>query len=341
MFTSFEGRTADEAWQHLADHFRAGWNVSKQMSRAGLTHEIAHGAVTITNPRQRWVVSRQPAMNPAFALAEVIWIVRGRRDARFLTYFNRQLPRYAGDTPMFHGAYGFRLRRYFGIDQLERAFLALQGKPHSRQVVLQLWDSRNDLPHLDGGEAAADIPCNVVAMLKIRNGALDWLQILRSSDVFRGLPYNLVQFTTLHEVLAGWLGLELGSHNQVSDSFHVYDDCLDDVRASHPGSATESSDVLSMRRVESEKSFADLETAVEQMIDSSVSAEEIVTSALRSPLVRSFKNILCVLAAEAVRRRLRPDLLAGVMNECTNDCYRVLVERWLSRTENRTAPSRR
>lgn len=332
MFTVFEARTADDVWQQIAAHFRSGVNVSEQPSRAGLTIEIPRSAITITDPRQRWVVSRHPAINPAFALAEVIWIVRGRQDSAFLTYFNRELPKYAGDGPTFHGAYGSRLRQHFGIDQLDRAFSALRSKPYSRQVVLQLWDGRVDLPHDDGQEAAPDIPCNVFAMLKVRNGALEWLQVLRSNDVFRGLPYNLVQFTTLHEILAGWLGLELGPYNQVSDSLHVYHDCTDYVKASLPVAKCHNTDSLSLDRVDSERGFRELEDAVERLIDSSVSAEQVVALTRTTRLCEGFRNMLCVLAADAVRRRGRSDLIEPIMNRCTNNCYRVLVERWVART---------
>ena len=48
------------------------------------------------------------------------------------------------------------------------------------------------------------------------------MQIVRSNDLFRGVPYNFVQFTSLQEILAGWLGIELGTYNQISDSLHLY-----------------------------------------------------------------------------------------------------------------------
>ncbi len=46
---------------------------------------------------------------------------------------------------------------------------------------------------------------------------------MRSNDHFRGLPHNLIQFTTVQEVLAGWLGISLGSYHHYSDSLHVYE----------------------------------------------------------------------------------------------------------------------
>src|SRR5260370_24286567 len=132
-----------------------------QASRSGQTRELLGTAFTIKSPRQRWVTSRQPALNPAFAIAEVIWIMSGRRDAEFLNYWNPKLPQYAGSGKNYHGAYGFRLRRHLGLDQLERAYQALSNNPDTRQVVLQIWDSCVDFPLTDGSPADPDIPCNV------------------------------------------------------------------------------------------------------------------------------------------------------------------------------------
>src|SRR5262249_46066683 len=130
------------------------------------------------------------------------------------------------EGPYYHGAYGFRLRRHYGLDQLDRACEALRRNPDGRQVVLQIWDPTLDLPHDDGSPQAPDIPCNLLSMLKGRGGKLEWVQVMRSNDLFRGMPYNFVQFTTLHEVMAGWLGVELGSYHQLSDSLHYYvDEC--------------------------------------------------------------------------------------------------------------------
>jgi len=92
----FEGTTADEVWLMAASKFEDANAVREQSSRAGLTRELLGAVFTIKNPRQRWITSRQPAINPAFAIAEVVWIVSGRRDAAFFPSRMR--------TPISHGA---------------------------------------------------------------------------------------------------------------------------------------------------------------------------------------------------------------------------------------------
>src|SRR5574341_330743 len=277
MFRQFTGKTADDVWQEIARAIRGREGVTRQPSRVGQTLEILHAATSLSSPRDRWVVSRQPAINPAFAIAEVIWIIAGRNDSAFVNYFNRALPRYAGSGPTYHGAYGYRLRRNLKMDQLEAGYHTLVKRPESRQIVLQIWDGRLDLPRIDGKERSPDIPCNVVSMLKVRQRALDWTQIIRSNDLFRGLPYNFVQFTMLQEIMAGWLNLDVGEHNQITDSLHVYEDCLEYVESSAPVYVSPNMDSLALPWEESKQAFGKLERNVEIVIDEQVSPEKVAS----------------------------------------------------------------
>lgn len=36
------------------------------------------------------------------------------------------------------------------------------------------------------------------------------------------MPYNFIQFTTLQEIIAGWLNLDIGEYFYFTDSLHVY-----------------------------------------------------------------------------------------------------------------------
>jgi thymidylate synthase len=45
---------------------------------------------------------------------------------------------------------------------------------------------------------------------------------MRSNDVWLGLPYDLFTATILQELMAGWLGVELGTYHHHVDSLHLY-----------------------------------------------------------------------------------------------------------------------
>ena len=255
----------------------------------------------------------------------------GRRDLAFLEYWNSEFRKYVGPGPELHGAYGYRLRRHFGVDQLERAYQALNNKADTRQVVLQIWDSGIDMPASDGTPADPDIPCNVVAMPKLRDGKLEWLQIIRSNDMFLGVPHNFVQFTFIQEILAGWLGVGCGSFNQISDSLHVYDRDWDNVMNSTAlPNVSPSTDCLGQPRQESDRLFRELERRVEQMIDPETEAGVLQGLASWGDAPQAYTNIATILTAEALRRRGLRESAARTMSRCTNPAYQQLWDRWWS-----------
>ncbi len=167
----FSGETADEVWTEIAMAFARGEGLD-QPSRDGATRELLHSVLHISDPRQRWIPSRRPAANPAFAIAEALWIIWGRNDDALPVFFNPKFPQFNGPGPEYAGAYGHRLRRAFGFDQLIRAAEALTANRSTRQVVLQIWDADADLPPSDGSPRRGDVPCNVMAMLKVRDDRL-------------------------------------------------------------------------------------------------------------------------------------------------------------------------
>ena len=336
MITLFQAATADDVWHQVSRAFRRSDGVTIQDGRGGPTRELLHASISIEDPRQRWAVSRRPALNPALALAEVVWIMTGRRDLAFLEFWSREYRKYAGDGPKLHGAYGYRIRRHLSIDQLDRAFRALSSNPDTRQVVLQIWDSEVDMPNPDGTPADNDIPCNVVSMPKVRDGRLEWLQVIRSNDVFRGLPYNLVQFTSLQEILAGWLNVECGTYNQVSDSLHVYERDTASVLATEPlPDAVFNTDSLALPRDESDQVFKELEGRIEKLIDPDLRPEVLRGLASWDSAPEAYRNMMTVLVAETFRRRGDTDSAVEAMSSCTNPAYQQLWTQWLARTSGR------
>src|SRR5687767_3548211 len=129
---SLNAQTADEAWRSVAALFRENGPSERHVGRGGETLELMHAVLEIADPRRRWVHSRTPAINPAFALVEVFWIAAGRQDARLPSFWNPRLPEYCGNTSVLHGSYGYRLRSHFGIDQLDRVYRSLDARPDSR-----------------------------------------------------------------------------------------------------------------------------------------------------------------------------------------------------------------
>jgi len=175
-------------------------------------------ATVYQNPTERVCMISERDANPFFHLFESIWILAGRRDVEWLAQFNSNIANFSDDGELFHAGYGYRLRKQFGMDQIDEAMEVLKESEDTRQAVLQIWNCITDL-NCD----SKDIPCNDIIFLKIRGGRLNITVCCRSNDVIWGAyGANVVQFSMLQEYIATKLGIEVGTYTQISDSFHAY-----------------------------------------------------------------------------------------------------------------------
>lgn len=331
MIKHFEGESADEVWREAAEAFLHGSGWLRQGSRLGMMREFLHSTFHVRDPRQRWILSRHPAMNPAFAIAELVWILQGRDDAGFLNYWNPVLPNFAGQEDSYYGAYGYRLRTNLGLDQIERAYHVLANKPESRQVVLQIWDSRKDLPHSDGDACAPDIPCNIVSMLKIRGGRLEWMQVMRSNDLFLGTPHNYIQFTTLQEIMAGWLGLDVGSFVLLTDSLHLYEHDIENVSMINVPPSVRNEDSLALPKEKFDRVLTLLGCAMDELRDGSLPTERFLELIEANDMPEGWRNFLYIAAADAARRRNWSNEMETSAERCTNPALSFAWDAWLER----------
>lgn len=336
MLHCFEGQTADEAWCQGARTVLFSADAVQQDSQHGTTQEVLHAVFHISNPRNRWVLSRQPGINPAFAIAEVLWILAGRDDARFINYWNNRYPEYAGNGSHYHGAYGRRLRHHFGHDQLERAYLALSARSDSRQVVLSIWDATSDFPAPDGSPVSRDIPCNICSLLKVRNGRLEWTQVMRSNDLFLGTPYNFVQFTTIQEVLAGWLGLEVGNYSHFSDSLHayeLYDGLGGRFSIGEAARVIDNPDNLSLPKALFDSTLTKIIAILDELTADDLSRGTFA-DLMNADLPAGYRNLMLIVGADAARRRRWQAESQASLERCTNPALMSAWRNWRRQYES-------
>lgn len=178
-------------------------------------------------PGYCWMRIPNRKFNPFFALAEVMWILSGNGRVDWISYFNSQIVNWSDGKEEFHGAYGTRIRKwpcywasYASIDQIACAVNKLRKDPFSRQAVISLWDPDRDNPFK--GKESKDYPCNNVIYYSLRDEILDQTVVIRSNDVIWGTPYNAIQFSHLHALVAGMLGARMGRLTYVIQNLHYY-----------------------------------------------------------------------------------------------------------------------
>lgn len=176
---------------------------------------------TYLNPTERVLFSPLRDANPFFHLMESLWMLAGRNDLEFPKTFNSRFGEYSDDGVTVHGAYGFRWRQQFGVDQLDRLVRELRRDPSSRRAVLQMWDPAADLEKMENG--GRDVPCNTTVFFDAKDGALSMTVCNRSNDAIWGAyGANAVHFSVLLEYMAAMVGLPVGKYHQVSNNLHAY-----------------------------------------------------------------------------------------------------------------------
>lgn len=130
--------------------------------------------------------------------------------------------------------YGSRMRSWFGKDQVKEAVAKLIRELNSRAVVINLWDSTQDLTI--GGS-----PCINHIWLRVRNNRLHLITTIRSNDIFEAYPENAFGLRVLQGVILKELNRRLNIKKTMkgdiglgdlvinSQSAHVYDDCFESV----------------------------------------------------------------------------------------------------------------
>ena len=273
---------------------------------------------------------RIPPISISLALAEVVWIMNGEERSEVINYWNPRLSDFAGNGDIYYGAYGKRIRSHFGFDQLERSYYALQNVPESRQVVIQIYDVGKDFPIDNGQPRSEDIPCNICSLLKVRDGKLEWSQIMRSNDILLGMPYNFVQFTSLQEILAGWLGLEVGSYNHYSDSLHLYCRDFNKIGIGRE-QELENTDSLSLGRNESEKIVKEIYDRMIALTNINISEKELLSlGQLKSEYI-AYNNIMLMIAAYVAKKMHYNYLAEEMVCKCENEVYTKMWNRWMNK----------
>lgn len=162
---------------------------------------------------------------PATAAAETAWYLMGTRRPAFMLHHARVVwEKFVEILPdgedVVKAAYGYRWRRHFGRDQLHLAIQALRQNPSDRRVWISAWDPSEDGL---GAKGQLNVPCPVGFTLSIQDGRLNSAYLLRSSDVFVGLPYDVMGHAILMDLLAAELGVGLGHMHFTLAHPHVYD----------------------------------------------------------------------------------------------------------------------
>lgn len=158
-------------------------------------------------------------LNPAIAAGEAVQLIAGRARHDLMPKISKNFSRYVEPDGHFWGAYGDRIG-----DQVDYCIRTLQDDPASRRAVINLWSAPTD-----NEPGKRDYPCTVALNFVLVDGRLELRTLMRSNDVWLGLPYDVFQFTQLQLTVARCLGVDAGEYTHTAWSLHLYTEHIERV----------------------------------------------------------------------------------------------------------------
>jgi thymidylate synthase len=116
--------------------------------------------------------------------------------------------------------------RWHNNQAFQKVISRLIDDRHSRQAVVNIWDSSIDL---DSHET--NIPCTIIHQFMIRDEKMNLHVYLRSNDFFKGFKYDIFLNSFILEAFAGFLKAQVGTLTFTVGSFHVYESDYSKFRA--------------------------------------------------------------------------------------------------------------
>jgi thymidylate synthase len=180
---------------------RTGHSVRIVRGGASLSLDMSGNRLPVPGVRRVFVRS---------VAAEVAWQALGTRDVGFVRKYTSMWDKFVeADGVTVEAAYGYRWRNHFGRDQLGLAVETMYYDPSNRQVVVCAWDPSSDAL---GSAVRKNVPCPVLFQLTSLPDATSphirhvcMFVLLRSSDVFVGLPYDVMGYALLQRAIVSQL----------------------------------------------------------------------------------------------------------------------------------------
>lgn len=189
------------------------------VARGQEQREILSSLTKIRNPSERFLVMPGRRNNVFAQLAETVWVLAGRDDLDFLSFYLPRAEEFSDDGKTWRAAYGPRIRNWGGnVDQVASVVDRLSEDSNTKRAVISIFDPSSDFG------STKDVPCNNWLQFIQRDGRLDLHVTVRANDAIWGFSgINFFEWSVLHEIVSRSLGWEMGTLSWYVGTFHVYE----------------------------------------------------------------------------------------------------------------------
>lgn len=179
--------------------------------------------ITLTDIRRAVPTDIGRKLNMRIGAAETVQLLAGLSDAVQLNQASNGRFEQFTNGGLLRGAYGPRT-----FQQISRAISKLSRDSDSRQAWVNIWRS-DELEN-----SYSDVPCTIALGFSVVDDKLQMNVVMRSSDLWLGIPYDFMMFTRLQSLVAWAIGVDPGSYIHQTMSLHLYERDLTKLEQLHP-----------------------------------------------------------------------------------------------------------
>lgn len=205
----------NEIYKHIARELFTYGNVVNN------TTELENFQFTLGDINDNMITLKSRNISKSYIIGELSWYFGGINSVDYISHFGNMWSRISDDGVTNNSAYGYVLQKEFGFNQIETIIELLKKDPNSRRAVLNINRANPNVI------TTKDEHCTIALVFSIRNNKLNCTGIMRSNDIWFGLPYDVIYFTELQKYIANKLNVEYGTYTHFATSLHVYEQYYD------------------------------------------------------------------------------------------------------------------
>lgn len=223
----------NEGYQELINAIRLAGQESTGRQR-GAIHELLDVELVLTDPRKSVLSLPIRNMSRRYAAGELLCYIRGTNKQEDFAFYSKSWNRLANPDGTINSAYGYRMFHQFECtdapqsveSRFHYALTQLLENPESKNAIIMLRDDTDLDPNHQ-----KDRCCTLCLAFSIRNGKLNCRTIMRSQDLWLGLPYDVFCFTRLMQIMLynynanceNGKEVELGTYTHQVLNLHLYE----------------------------------------------------------------------------------------------------------------------
>jgi len=185
------------------------------------TRAIFNCGFYMDNPSENHIQNIERGWKHEYAEAEWQWYLSGDRSIEKLGEIYGKVPpiwcRMADPDGNVNSNYGWQWQRN---DQIDYVVAKLKDNPNTRHAAISIYDGK------EWEKYRHDTPCTYAVQFTIINNQLCMSVYMRSNDLWYGFCNDQYQFSSLQQMIAERLSMDLGWYYHHAHNMHLYNDKL-------------------------------------------------------------------------------------------------------------------